>query len=215
MKTVFETDYYKKIQTVLDNINDMGLIERGVGHCLSMSDMVLKFLHKEGIKCELVECSLMVVIKNPPSLYVVGWSGTSEFLSKSQMENHVVCITKTPIPILIDCSVKNIDTAIPYICMPVVESFKHTNLVEYDFENSTWTYQQKPNSEIPQLHQQSILNRIKKDASIDKEIKFIKMFMFVLFTVSFLNFGRGMIDFYYTILHPELHPTRDLKIKQK
>lgn len=214
LEKVLESDYYKKIQTVLENISDLGLIERGVGFCFSMSDMILKLLHKNGIECELIECSLMVVMKDPPALHLVGYPGTFKIPTKTQMETHVVCLTKTPVPILVDCSIRHIDPTIPFVCMPVMNHFNHTNFVEYDFEHSIWTYQQKKDSLIPQLHQESILDRIRKDANTDKEIRFIKFFMFVLFVVSSLNFGRGVVDFYYTVLHPEQHPTRDLRIKK-
>lgn len=215
--TALNENYYIKTKEVVENLRHSGMLRYGSGYCLSMSDVILKLLHKEGINAELVECNLMVMLKNPPGIFLVGYKGFHEnnFNPEHRIENHVVCITKTKIPILIDLSLSHVDHQIPYICEPILEEHSHTDLAEFDFETSTWTYQSRENSELPKLHQKSIINRIKTDIRVDKEIKFIKYFLFVLFSVSSLNFIRGAYDFYYTFIHPEAHPTRYLEIKEE
>ncbi len=210
-------EYYLKIKEIVEDLVESGMTRFGSGYCLSMSDVILKLLHKEGISAEMVECNLMVMTKHPPGLVLVGYKGFMENTigTNQKIDNHVVCVTKTKIPILIDLSVGHIDPQVPYICEPILTEHSHTDLAEFDFESSTWTYQSREDSELPKLHQKSILNRIKNDIRIDNEIKFIKYFLFVLFAVSSLNFARGMYDFYYTFIHPEAHPTRDLKLKEE
>jgi len=46
------------------------------------------------------------------------------------------------------------------------------------------------------------LDRIKKDTDIQKQINFIRNFMFVLLSVSSLNLIRGTYDFYQTFVNP-------------
>lgn len=209
--------YFIKTQEVIENLKHSGMLDAGSGYCLSMSDIVLKLLHKEGINAELVECNLMVMMKDPPGLFLMGYKGFHENIydETKKMENHIVCITKTKIPILIDLSISHIDKKIEYICEPILNKHSHTDIAEFDFDTSTWTYQSRPLSELPKLHQRSIINRIQTDVKVDKEITFIKYFLFILFTVSSLNFVRGMYDFYYTFVHPEAHPTRYLELKQE
>lgn len=215
--TVLNENYYIKAKEVVENLRHSGMLRFGSGYCLSMSDVILKLLHKEGINAELVECNLMVMMKNPPGLFLVGYKGFHEnnFDAHQRIENHIVCVTKTKIPILIDLSVSHIDPDVPFICEPILEEHPHTDLAEFEFPNSTWTYQSKEVSELPKLHQKSILNRIKTDLRVDKEITFIKYFLFVLFTVSSLNFARGLYDFYYTFVSPQSHPTRTLELKNE
>lgn len=215
--TAKNQDYFIKVQEIIDDLRHSGMLRFGSGYCLSMSDVILKLLHKEGINAELVECNLMVMMKNPPGLVLVGYKGFMEnsLNTGQRIDNHVVCVTKTKIPILIDLSVSHIDPQMPFICEPILGEHSHTDLAEFDFDSSTWTYQTRTDSELPKLHQKSIINRIKTDIRVDKEIKFIKYFMFVLFAVSSLNFARGMYDFYYTFVHPESHPTRYLQLKEE
>lgn len=201
-----QTEYFKIIKATIDNLKTSGMLEAGSGYCLSMSDIMLKLLHKEGIKSRLVECNLMVVLKNPPSMFLMGYPGFTQnnYTPDKMMQTHVICITETEVPILIDLSVSHIDKNISYICAPILKNYDHTNLAEYDFETSTWTYTQKldTNIELPKLHQKSILDRIKKDTEIQNQINFIRNFMFVLLTVSALNFIRGSYDFYQTYVNP-------------
>jgi hypothetical protein len=203
---VVETEYFKTIKSVVDNLNSSGMMEAGSGYCLSMSDIVLKLLHKEGIKARLVECNLMVTLKNPPGMFLMGYPGFNQnnYTSEKMMQTHIVCVTETEIPILIDTSISHIDKDIPYICAPILKNYEHANLSEYDFETSTWTYTQKLDTdiELPKLHQKSILDRIKKDTEIQNQINFIRNFMFVLLTVSGLNLIRGSYDFYQTFVNP-------------
>lgn len=196
-KTLRETDYYQKIQEVIGQVNNMGMLDRGVGYCFSMSDIFLKLLHKNGIESELVECSLMIALKDPPSMHLIGYNGfggISNFVD--HMENHVVCVTKTPIPILIDGSLKNIDPNVPYVCIPVTGRENHTQLAEYDFGTSVWTYEKKVTSELPMLHQKSILDRINKDKKIDSSIQKLQKAVIFIAIVTSMNFIRGAYDFY-------------------
>jgi hypothetical protein len=195
---VTQTEYFKIIKQIVDNLHSSGMIETGSGYCLSMSDIVHKLLHKEGIKSKIVECNLMVVVKSPPGLYLMGYKGFHEnnYDSSQKMENHIVCVTETEVPILIDLSISHIDKNIPFICAPILKKEEHTNLVEYDFETSTWTYTERMESELPKLHQKSIIDRIKSDQKVKQEINFIKTIIVILFCISTTNFIRGGYDFY-------------------
>jgi hypothetical protein len=195
---VAQTEYYQKVKSFVDGLHSAGMLENGSGYCLSMSDIIHKLLHKEGIKSKLVECSLMVTLKNPPSLYLMGYPGfnSNNFDGEKMLQTHIICVTETETPILIDLSISHIDKNIPYICAPIIKREVHTNIAEYDFETSTWTYQEKVDTELPKLHQRSILDRIEQDNKVTRQINFIKTFMLVILGISTLNLIRGSYDFY-------------------
>lgn len=203
---VVKTEYFKTIKGVIDNLKNSGMLEAGSGYCVSMSDIAHKLLHKEGIKSHLVECSLMVTLKDPPGLFLMGYPGFNQnnYEKDKMLSTHVVCVTETDVPVLVDLSVSHIDKNIPYICTPLLRNYDHANLAEYDFETSTWTYTKKPDTEIelPKLHQRSIMDRIKLDNQIQQQITFIRNFLFVLLAVSGLNLIRGTYDFYQTFVNP-------------
>jgi len=202
---VTETEYFKTIEGIIYNLKNSGMLDAGSGYCVSMSDIVHKLLHKQGIKSQIVECSLMVTLKDPPGLFLMGYPGFNQnnYEKDKMLSTHVVCITETEIPILIDLSVGNIDKNIPYICAPIIKNYSHTNLSEYDFETSTWTYTKKSETEIelPKLHQRSILDRIKLDNQIQRQIGVIQKLIILALSVSSLNFIRGSYDFYQTYIN--------------
>lgn len=203
---VVQTEYYKVIKGVVDNLKTSGMLEAGSGYCVSMSDIIHKLLHKEGIKSSLVECSLMVTLKDPPGLFLMGYPGFNQnnYTKDKMLSTHVVCITQTDTPILIDLSIEHIDKNVPYICAPLIRNYAHANLAEYDFETSTWTYTKKSDNEIelPKLHQKSILDRIKLDNQIQKQISIIQKLVIIALSVSSLNLVRGTYDFYQTFVNP-------------
>lgn len=217
---VKQTDYYKKIHNAILQIKEAGLLQKGFGQCLGMSDIVLKLLHyKENIDAELVECSLMVLRKDPPGVYLVGYPGFIEnhFEKNERMENHIICITSTPVPILIDLSITSIDPNIDFICEPICKETRYADIAELEFVNSTWTYQKRPNTGLPKLYQRSILNRIETEAKIGKELSFIRTFLYIMFLVSFINFTRGFYDFYLTFIvkgRPHIEQPVDFPIKK-
>lgn len=203
---VTETEYFKTIKGIIDNLRNSGMLDAGSGYCVSMSDIIHKLLHKQGIKSQIVECSLMVTLKDPPGLFLMGYPGFNQnnYAKDKMLSTHVVCITETEIPILIDLSVGHIDKEIPYICAPLLKNHSHANLAEYDFVTSTWTYTRKPETEIelPKLHQRSILDRIKLDNQIQTQIAVIQKLVIVALSISSLNLLRGTYDFYQTYVNP-------------
>lgn len=164
--------------------------------------MLMKILYTKGIESSLVECSLTVSTKNPPSLSLIGHDG----ILKNQFEptiggldSHIVVVTKTEIPMLIDLSISTYDSNIPYIC-DVLNPSEMASLSQYDFENSVWYYETKPYNKLPKLHQQSILDRIKTDKLIFNKINFINKILIVIAIVTSLNFIRGGVDYYFSYI---------------
>lgn len=186
---------YKKIITIALNLWETGAIKRAPGYCLSISDMMLKLLHYEGIKSKLVECSLTVISKDPPSLNMIGHDGMTK-KSSEEMDSHVVLVTETDIPMIIDLSVSNLleNTNKPFIVERLSPS-EISDLSEFEFEKSKWMYQIKTSNRLPSLHQDSILNRINLDKKIESKINFINKVLIFVCIITSLNFIRGIYDF--------------------
>ena len=197
-------EYFQTITKIVNEAKQSGLISKGSGYCFSMSDIILKLLYKEGIKSKLVECSLMVTYKNPPGMYLMGYPGFNQnnYDADTMMQTHIVCVTETEIPILIDASIAHIDKNVPFICAPL-NSKEDLTLGNYDFPTSNWIYTQKLDTdlELPKLHQKNILNRIKTDAEVQKKINLIQKLIILALTVSSMNFVRGTYDFYQTYVN--------------
>jgi hypothetical protein len=190
-----ETDAeLNKIKEIIKDLWDDGLIQRGSGHCVAMSDIIHKLLLHHGMESYLQECSLMIYKTNVDDLILVGYSLAEVNDSVNQVKTHVVCITKTEKPILIDLSVYNFVDGVPYIC-----EYLDTDspVSKFNFPNGKFIYTKKyTNYQLPQLHERSITNRIQTDNKIFNNFKKINIALIIIFIVTTTNFLRGSFDFY-------------------
>lgn len=190
------TDYYKKITNLIKTIETTGTLYRSSGHCIGVSDMVKKLLEDYGIKSKLVECNLAVI--QPKSVNLVGYKMGSDVNPEKEVPTHVVCVTETPVPFLIDLSVFGFDETIDYVLYPLHEKFiDHAkNVVTIKFDKHTWCYNERKQNVLIDLHEKSIIDRINRDILVD--LKIDKLTKFIIFTTTLvsLNLLRGTFDFY-------------------
>jgi hypothetical protein len=197
-----EENELKIIQDTIQEIISHDLVNRGSGFCLSMSDICYNLLRRKGIESELIECTLMVILKDPPNIHLIGYNGFLDLSNlPNKMENHVVCITKTKVPYLIDLSLSQIDPNVPYVCIPIVNS--NDSMVEHDYGNSVWIYKKKIDSELPKLHQRSIIERIQKDHELTSKLNLVQTLLILFGLLTTLNFIRGSFDFYQKYVVPD------------
>lgn len=192
-----QTSEYKKIVSVLEQIGSWGMYERSAGYCVSMSHIITTRLRQVGIESRLMECSLIVATKNPPDVTLIGHDGyyPIDFDPKKQTQNHVVCVTDTSIPYIIDASIFGIDPKLNYVIVPANDPLPDGSF-ELETVNSVWTYKEKINVELPKLFERSIIHRIETDKKFNKDIGIIRSVLVLLIAISTVNFTRGIFDFY-------------------
>lgn len=217
-----ENEEYGTIVSVIKELHGFGVLQKAAGNCFAISDIVSKLLKSKGIKCKIVECSLLVLNKSTNSIHFVGYEENK--VPDTKIPSHVICITETKIPILIDLSVPYLSIEKPYIIERVNGGGKDTTIAEYNFSDTEWYYSEKMYSHLPLLHQQSILERIETDHKIDQriestenQIKIIQRIVIAILCVSSLNFMRGLYDHYqkYVVKDNGFGPNKTKIIYQK
>ncbi len=200
---LINSEDYKKIHVILMHLWQGGIIQRGRGYCLSMADMIKTLLEQEGIVCNLVECKLTVMGIDPPGILLVGHDGLNRAQQDiNDIDSHMICITKTEIPMLIDLSVIGVRPEIPWI-FERANGAKDGIIAEYDFGVSRWIYQHKPSTRLPGHHQKSIVERIKTDGGIFRKFKLLTVLIVIAMTISLVNAIRGGYDFYQTYINKD------------
>lgn len=194
-ETLLSDEEYLKTITVIHDLWNSGIVQRGNGHCYSMSDIISKLLKLNGIDCYLEECSLMIIRKNPPELHLVGYPGSDLENALEEIRTHVVCITKTKYPLLIDLSISHFIEGIPYVCERIVDS-NAVEIANFEFESSFFKYSRRSHTQVPLLHQQSIIDRIQTDRKIFANIDRITKVMIGVAIITSINFIRGGADYY-------------------
>jgi hypothetical protein len=187
---------YKTVRETVDRFIDSGVVHISSGQCLSASDMVYMSLLHQGIKSHLVECQLLINYKNDPEHPVfVGVPGT-KLRSAGELETHIVCVTDTEPPMLIDTSISYL---LPYGTLVVISEVSNgDNRVFGSIKTDTveLIYQEKSTQMVALAHQTSILNRITTDRSFRKDIHLLKKLTFLGIALSAFGFIEVMLKIF-------------------
>lgn len=192
---------YATIMGIIAGLEQTQVISKSRGYCLGISDLMYKTLTQEGIPARIVECKLSILFTENPEMVLIGHNDSGFELNRQsddEMSTHVVLITETETPYLIDLSIGHIDPKIPYIVekLNTVDDTEIPCISKFEFPTSIWTYHEKENKLLPRLHQKSILNRIKTDNEFTKTIKTFRLILVGLSAITVLNFIRGAYDFH-------------------
>ena len=189
------TEDYKKTIEVISRLERSNVIWLGRGQCISMGDIISAALFQVGIKTKLVECQTVVTNHNvtPPQSVSIGYDSTAP--NHGEIDTHVVCITLTDIPMLIDASISHL---LPNNGVVVDEVVAENSRVFANVSANGFmiTYQQKANNKVVHQYQKSILDRIKTDQSIFSNLSILKKIVVLALAISVVNGARGFYDFY-------------------
>jgi hypothetical protein len=190
---------YKIVVDILSEMVRCGAITLGSGYCISMSEMVSNALAHRNIKSRLIECQLTITYSNstPPEILFIGFDDIKQ---PGEIDTHVVVVTETDPPLLIDASIAH---KLPEDVPAVITSIKQGNIL-CSFENQTYnlsmTYQEKKLQKIPVAYHRSFVSRIETDQKIFKNLTFLKILIVLALAISSANLFRGAVDFYQTYI---------------
>ena len=183
---------YNIIIDLVERLNRSGVLLNLHGNCLAAADMVSAMLLQSGIESVITECQALVrTEENGQSLFnLVGYDS---FSFSGQVDTHVVVITKTDVPILIDLSISQyLPETHPFV-VEKVNSSDPNLLASYELDNCHIVYQNKRNIRLPSLHQKTIIQRIAEDEKSKKKIKNITTIVFALLVFTLLNFAANAL----------------------
>lgn len=193
------TKEYKIISETIQFLWNEGIIQRANGSCIGISDMLQTLLKTKGIDSNLIECKLSLLSKNPVSLTLIGHLNNSKgnIVNKEYVHTHIVVVTKTETPFLIDLSIMGLHSEVNYIFRPCENQTEHI-LLKLDLEESVWTYEEVNLSKLPKLHQKSLVERITTDLEIYKNFKLLNILFYIAITFGAINFGLNIYTIYLT-----------------
>jgi uncharacterized protein with NAD-binding domain and iron-sulfur cluster len=176
---------YFKILEVLQNLERNQLLKTFHGNCIAATEIIQSMLSQVGIQSRAVEVQLLITRKsNPEEFLFIGFDGTD---FPGQVDTHMVLITETPQPILIDVSIAHV---LPADRCYLIESVKSTNnsLSEHQIENLSLVYQEKKNIRFPNIHQKTLITRIVDDQRVRNDLDRFKYLLTLSLTLTVINF---------------------------
>lgn len=178
------TDYWK-VKDIVSRLIETGLSKMGEGYCISVSDILFNMLSQNDIKCHLVEVQLSIVDIATNSTHLIGFQTTFQQNSHTRVSTHVVVVTDTEIPMLVDLSIAH---KLPSGMQAIIEKAENQGskvFAKSEKSGYKFLYQEKKDGiGVPQLHQISILERISTDKKIFQEMKVLKILNYVGIVIS-------------------------------
>jgi hypothetical protein len=188
---ITELPEYHAIQRIIDSVVKNGLLDRFTGNCIGASDLLSSMLRHEGIESKMVECFLSIknTNHNPPIYNFIGYDGLH--MRENQFDVHLVVVTKTKVPILIDLSIAHVlPETVPYIVGKVSDA--EDTFGEYYIEGVELRYNIKKTPKLPALHQKTIVEKIREDEAIREKLKQLQLGITILAIFAAINFTLNM-----------------------
>jgi hypothetical protein len=168
-----------RIRQVIEDLVDRGVVANSENNCMGMSKIVQIMLAKMGISSHLIECELTIINRQPPNIIQIGHDRS---VSPGQLATHVVVITDTDPPYLIDASIAHL--TMPYR-MYVLEQLSTND--EYVLEGNTWIYHEKDTNLFPSVLQGHMLTRMVYDLEIKTSIQWLQRGMILILLAILLD----------------------------
>jgi hypothetical protein len=193
---------FEKIKTGLCRLIESGLTQMGRGYCISVSDIVFNMLRQNDIKCHMMEVQLSLYDKKnkDAAVQMIGFHTTFQQNSHERVSTHVVVVTDTEIPMLIDMSIAHQLPNGMQAILTKADNEGNKVLATVESNELRLIYQEKKHGDIgvPQLHQISILERITTDKKIFDTLDKLKTLNYIgigLSVFALLNvLGKMLID---------------------
>jgi hypothetical protein len=184
-QTLLKNPEYTQIRDTLLRLANNGVIRMGQGWCVSMSDMIYTLLKQQGISAKMVECQAVITVQLQDGSEHVNLIGFEEPDNPGQISSHVVLVTATAPPMIIDASIGHIlpqdQSVIVDACLATQT---HRVFAEIRTDSLKITYQEKAQPKIPLTHQVSVLDRIVTDQKIFSDISMLKKLNYIGIALS-------------------------------
>lgn len=180
---------YKKIVNIINNLLETGTVQKLQGNCISAAELVCSLLDGVGISSKIIECQCAITRKKNEKvdLFFIGFDNVG---FKGELDTHLVVVTETEVPILIDISIGNfLPSNNPVVIDECFITKPNASLfADISFENYNLKYSLKKTVKIPGLHQKNIFERMEFEKSMERSIKFLKIACITAISLSAINF---------------------------
>ena len=175
--------------TVLETLLEQGILTHAPGNCLSISEMISSLLCHRGIASRLVEVKLMHTwqYQGQNRINLVGYDGTDLTRQQGLMDTHIVVITDTPQPLLIDATIPQLLPAGRLWIIEPLQPGLDGGLCDLDLDHNRYRYTQRSWPRLPGLRQDSILTQLSRDLQHTQTIRWMKWVLAVIAAITVIN----------------------------
>lgn len=186
---------YQAIRAVIKKMNESGLLEGAAGNCIGISEILQHLLGEIGINSRLIECKLLSTDRQGNAIrdfQFIGYNADHRLRDQGWVDTHVVLITETNIPQLIDLSVPHLLKNGKKWVHDRVNSIDPEIVSEYHYGDQHLMYSVKKNIRLIGMHQTSLVDRIDSEQKIKKQILQQRHWLIALILFGAINFALNI-----------------------
>jgi len=191
-----------RIRQVLNELDRDRILERLSNNCVLASDMIQGMLHAYGIKSRCVEVTMFASRALDDGTRAVTVVGFDRETGNHSIDTHVVVVTQTTEPILIDASIGHlVRDSRSVLVAPVHEETLDGLICETTFTNLNVQYRVKRNVRLTTYHQKNIVERLKQEYELLHNVNWLKTAVIVSLAISGVNFLLNAILVLLKVTH--------------
>lgn len=190
---IFKSPEVVKITEIVDKLFFSGMAVNFAHNCIAASDILQASLYSMGIKSKIVEVQLNVFRQDANGENDYLYIGYDSVSFPDQIDTHVVVVTDTTVPMLIDLSLGHILPKDKNIVIIPAATDEENVIGKIQVSNLSLTYFIKRNVKLPNLHQKNIVQRMLEDQKTNQKVEWIQKMVNILLLFSLINFTLNSI----------------------
>jgi hypothetical protein len=184
MNPMHTQPYYQQIRKLLNNLSSSNVLPKLQGQCIAAADLVQNLLYQHGIHSKILEVQLTATKHYPDGNTEFVFVGYDNLMNPGQVDTHLVVITETDIPLLIDVSIGHILQGSSENIVLKTLNTSDLFLADYRIDDVQLTYTIKKSIRLPNLHQRTLIDRMIEERKIKETIYWLK-----ILTITGLGIG--------------------------
>jgi hypothetical protein len=183
----------KQIENVVNKLLEMDSLDGLHGNCVLACEIVQNMLSHYGVDSKTVECQLMIVNNDDGKVHF-NFVGLDGFIGgPGTVDTHVVVITNTNPPVLIDASIsKSLPVESP-IVVRVPNSLDPESMGVFKVDTVELNYNNKKNIKLPYIHQRTLVDRMKSESSSKKQIDKVRKLVMLAIIFGTINLSLNLL----------------------
>ena len=197
----------KTLDTIIHVVKELSenqILQKLPGNCILAADLVQNMLYSHKINSRVVEVQVVFTRSGDGGkklTHLLGYD--NKFVaSPNQHDTHVVVITETDPPYLVDASIGHIVDNLETVIVHEMSKSTDDIIAETVVNGCNIVYRLKKNIKLPFFHQRDMVEKLKQYVKIQKNLDFLKMIAISAVAMGVINFFFNLSLLILKLLNP-------------
>ena len=192
MKT--QDEVVATVNKVIQDLTENQILQRLPGNCVLAADLVQNMLYSEGINSKPVEVQVIftkLTDQGEKFTHLLGYD--NKFHTPYEHDTHVVVITETDPPYLVDTSIGNIVGNLEAVVIQPISLVSNSDIVcQAQTNECDVVYRIKKNIKLPFFHQRDMIEKLKDHVKLTRNLQLLRKLVIITVSLGIINFAINM-----------------------